>query len=240
VTAPLRGVLFDAAGTLMELRETVGETYARVAARHGVRLPAWRLDDAFTRVLRAAPARVFPGASLAEAARRERAAWREIVRATFRAADQGARFEPQPDRDAFDACFDALWDHYAEPAAWRAREGAGAALDALADRGLALGVVSNFDQRLPAVLAGLGLAARLQAIVLPAHAAAAKPDRRIFAHALAALGLAAPAALYVGDDAEHDLAGALAAGLCALDVNRLVSLRELPDRIAEAALPSGT
>jgi putative hydrolase of the HAD superfamily len=235
----LLGVLFDATGTLVELREPVGETYARVAAAHGVRLPAWRLEDAFARALRSAPARVFPGAPLPEAARRERAAWREIVRATFRAADQTARFRAPGDRDGFEACFEALWEHYAEPGAWRARDGAGPALDALARRGLALGVVSNFDQRLPAILAGLGLAARLRAIVLPAHAGAAKPDPRIFAHALASLGVGAGDAVYVGDDAEHDLAGARAAGLRALDVRRLASLRELPDRIAGGALPSG-
>jgi putative hydrolase of the HAD superfamily len=235
----LRGVLFDATGTLVELREPVGETYARIAARHGVCLPAWRLEDAFARVLRSAPARVFPGASLAEAARRERDAWRDLVRATFRAADQNARFPAQGSRDSFDACFDALWEHYAEPGAWCAREGAGAALDELARRGLVLGVVSNFDQRLPLVLAGLGLAGRLRAIVLPAHAGAAKPDPRIFAHALAALGLAAHDAVYVGDDAAHDLEGARAAGLRGLDVRDLASLRALPDRIAGGALPSG-
>jgi putative hydrolase of the HAD superfamily len=237
--AGLRGVLFDATGTLVDLREPVGETYARVAARHGVRLPAWRLEDAFARVLRAAPARVFPGASLAEAARQERAAWRDVVRATFRAADQTAHFHEADAPEAFDACFDALWDHYAQPGAWRAREGAEAALDELARRGLVLGVVSNFDQRLPDNLAGLGLAGRLRAIVLPAHAGAAKPDPRIFAQALAALGLAAGDTVYVGDDAERDLEGARAAGLRALDVRRLASLRELPDRIAEGALPSG-
>jgi putative hydrolase of the HAD superfamily len=234
---PLRGVLFDATGTLVELREPVGETYARIAARHGVRIPAWRIQDAFTRVSSAAPALVFPGRTPAQAAERERAAWREIVRATFRAADQAARFAEGA--GGFEACFGALFAHYADAAAWRTREGAAAALEALARRGLALGVVSNFDQRLPGVLAALGLAAHLRAVVLPAHAGAAKPDPRIFRWALAALGLAPGDALYVGDEPEHDLAGARAAGLRVLDVRGLASLRELPDRIAEAALPSG-
>lgn len=231
----LRAVLFDAAGTLLEPREPVGETYARAAGRHGVRLPAWRIEDAFARVLRSAPARVFPGVPLDEAARRERAAWREIVRDTFRAADQSARF---PDLDHFDACFGELWDHYARPEAWRARQGTGAALDELERRGLALGVVSNLDQRLPGILAGLGLAKHLRAIVLPARAGAAKPDPRIFALALAELGVAAHETVFVGDDAARDLDGARAAGLLACDATRLASLRELPDHLAEIALPS--
>jgi putative hydrolase of the HAD superfamily len=213
----------------------VGETYARAAGRHGVRLPAWRVEDAFQRVLRSAPARVFPGAAPVEVARLERAAWRAIVRDTFRAADQSARF-PAP--DSFDACFAELWDHYASPEAWRPREGAGDALAALERRGLALGVVSNLDQRLPGILAGLGLARHLRAIVLPARAGAAKPDPRIFAHALAELGVGAGETLFVGDDSARDLAGARAAGLLACDVARLASLRELPDHVAEIALPS--
>jgi putative hydrolase of the HAD superfamily len=231
----LRAVLFDAAGTLLELREPLGETYARVAGCHGVRLPAWRIEDAFERVLRSAPARVFPGAPLEESARRERAAWRAVVRDTFRAADQSARFD---DPGGFDACFGELWDHYASPGAWRPREGAAAALAELARRGLALGVVSNFDQRLPGILAGLDLAKHLRAVVLPARAGAAKPDPRIFAHALAELGVAAGETVFVGDDAAADLDGARAAGLHACDVTRLASLRELPDHLAEIALPS--
>ncbi len=228
----LRAVLFDATGTLVELREPVGETYARVAELHGVGLPAWRIQDAFSRVLASAKPRVFPGERLAEVARRERGWWRELVRATFRAADQTARF---PD---FDACFDALWDHYASPAAWRSREGAQDALRALARRGLALGLVSNFDLRLPAILQGLGLAKHLRAIVLPAHAGAAKPDPRIFQHALAELGVAAAETAYVGDDAEHDLAGARGAGLRAFDAASLATLAELPQRLESTALPS--
>ena len=51
----IRAVLFDAAGTLIELAESVGETYARIAERFGVALPASRLDDAFYRVWASAP-----------------------------------------------------------------------------------------------------------------------------------------------------------------------------------------
>ena len=60
-------VLFDAAGTLFELRRSVGETYSAAAARHGVSLPAWRLDDAFQRVMRRASPMVFPEAAPSEA-----------------------------------------------------------------------------------------------------------------------------------------------------------------------------
>ena len=49
-------MLFDAAGTLIELREPVGETYARVARKHGLALPPDRLEAAFRVAFTTAPA----------------------------------------------------------------------------------------------------------------------------------------------------------------------------------------
>ena len=110
----IEAVLFDAVGTILRLREPVGETYARFAEGHGVVLPAWRLEDGFRRILRGAPPMVFaeePEASLPAA---ERAWWRARVRETFKATDQTARFAD------FDAFFDAVFAHYASASAWQA------------------------------------------------------------------------------------------------------------------------
>jgi putative hydrolase of the HAD superfamily len=69
------------------------------------------------------------------------------------------------------------------------------------------------DARLPALLEELGLAALLDAIVLPSNCGLAKPDPRIFRHALARLGARAESALYVGDREVDCVAAARAAGL---------------------------
>lgn len=223
--SPVRAVLFDAVGTLIEPVRSVGETYAVAARRHGVELPAWRLDDAFARILARAKPMVFPGLSPPEAAAQERAWWRRVVRDTYRAADQQVRF------DDFEACFAELWKWYAGPEAWRERPEAGRTLRTLKAAGLATGVISNFDQRLPDLLLALGLRKDLDAVVLPAHVGAAKPDRRIFECALAALGVCAAEAVYVGDDADRDLAGARAAGVAAIHVHSLATLAALPARL---------
>jgi putative hydrolase of the HAD superfamily len=217
-----RAVLFDAAGTLIAPREPIGETYARIAEKHGAAISPWRLEDAFARVWRAAPAMVYPGLPPDASARREREAWRAIVRQTFLAADSAVR--PAD----FEACFDELFAHFARGSAWRARSGAGDALSALRAAGVATAVVSNFDQRLRGILGDLGLAAQLDLIWLPSDAGAAKPDPAIFAGALAALVVAAERALFVGNDAERDLAGARSAGLRAVDVASLATLADLP------------
>ena len=217
-----RAVLFDATGTLIELREPVGETYACTAKRHGAAISAWRLGDAFSRVWRRAPPMVYPGQGREAAAAREREAWREIVRQTFLAADSAVR------PDDFDACFEELFAHFARGAAWRVRRGAREALCALRDAGFAVAVVSNFDRRLPGILADLALAPLLDLVWLPSDAGVAKPDPAIFASAVRALGVSPAQAVFVGDDALRDLAGARAAGLRAVDVASLATLAALP------------
>src|SRR5688572_1489336 len=116
-------VVFDAVGTLLLPREPVGATYARFALAHGAKVPASRLDEAFRRVLAAAPPNVQTGPAAAE---REQSWWRERVRETFRAADGMARF------DDFETFFARVFAHYAEASAWRLAEGARSCLDALA------------------------------------------------------------------------------------------------------------
>ena len=215
----LRAVLLDAAGTLIHLREPVGESYARIAREHGVDVPGWRVDDAFRRVLRAAPP------MLAADDDGERAWWRDIVRATFRAADQMQHFAD------FDACFAALFGHFARSDAWRVADDAPAALETLRRAGRRVAVASNFDHRLPALLAGLGLARDLDLVWLPRDAGVAKPDPRFFLAACERLAVAPAEAVAVGDDPELDLETARRAGLRAIDVASLASLGALPAQI---------
>jgi putative hydrolase of the HAD superfamily len=223
IRAALRGVLFDAVGTLLGPAEPVGATYARLAAEHGAPVPASRLEEAFARCRAAAgPVGYAPGLALERAAALERAWWRRLVEDTFRTAD-GARL-PRP----FDAFFERLFAHYGAAAAWRLAPGAAACLLELRARGLATGVVSNFDHRLRGVLRGLEIHHLLDVVVLPAEVGAAKPARAIFDAALKRLGLAGHQVAFIGNDPDEDLAGARAAGLRAVDAGGLATLRELP------------
>ncbi|MDH3520340.1 MAG: HAD-IA family hydrolase [Myxococcales bacterium] len=229
--AGARAVLFDAAGTLIAPREPPGETYARAARACGIEACARRLGEALVQSLARAPRMVFPGAAAAEIDALERAWWSEVTGATFERA--GVRAAP----GALRACFDRLFACFASADAWIVAEGAHAALAALRARGFATGVVSNFDRRLFGILDGLSLRARLDLVVLPSLAGAAKPDPAIFAFALAALGLPAQCAIFVGDDRAHDLDPARAAGMHAIDVQSLATLADLPDRIATESRP---
>jgi putative hydrolase of the HAD superfamily len=232
VSGALEAVLFDAAGTLIETHEPVGTTYAHFARRQGVQLPADRMHDAFRRVLRNAPPMPVPRDGSPDP-RPEREWWRDVVRATIRAADASARF-----RD-FDAYFDALFEHFAQPGAWSVCPGAREALAALRARGLRLAVVSNFDRRLLGILDGLELGGEFETIVIPGLAGAAKPDPRIFEVALLRLDVPARRAVYVGDDPDQDVRAARAAGLRSVDVASLDSLADLPEHLEALAAGGG-
>lgn len=69
-------------------------------------------------------------------------------------------------------------------------------------------------------LAGTTLARRFEAIVISAELGIAKPDRRIFEHALRAVGAEADASVMLGDSLSRDVAGARGAGLRSIWIDR--------------------
>ncbi|MGE4427719.1 MAG: HAD-IA family hydrolase [Solirubrobacteraceae bacterium] len=89
-------------------------------------------------------------------------------------------------------------------------------LERLDAAGVPMVCVSNWDCALPDHLESLGIARRFRAIVPSATAGLDKPDPRIFAVALRALGLPAARVAHLGDEAV-DRDGARAAGMPFLD-----------------------
>ena len=106
------------------------------------------------------------------------------------------------------------------------------ALEELRARGLRLVCVSNWDCSLPDVLAGCGLAGLLDGVVSSARAGARKPDPAIFEAGLRIAGCRPGAAIHVGDTPAEDVAGARAAGVAPVLIDRdgggeIASLAEL-------------
>jgi putative hydrolase of the HAD superfamily len=204
----LRLVLFDAAGTLFEPREPVGETYARIANDFGVSAAADAVSQAFRRVFHATPGLAFGvGHDAATLRRLERQWWRDVVARIF--AELG-HFEN------FDAYFDTLFAYFADPEHWVADPEAVPLLTMLKRGGLRLGMVSNFDWRLYAILDGLGLLHFFDSITISSEAGYAKPAPEIFRAALEENQAAPGEALHIGDSEPLDIDGAHAAGISAI------------------------
>ncbi len=103
---------------------------------------------------------------------------------------------------------------------FRAFEDAAPALAELRLMGLRLVCVSNWDVSLTVVLARCGLGGTLDGVVTSAGTGARKPDPAIFEAALEIAGCSADEALHVGDTPAEDTAGARAAGIRALLIDR--------------------
>jgi putative hydrolase of the HAD superfamily len=87
------------------------------------------------------------------------------------------------------------------------------ALLAVRARGIWVVVVSNWDVSVLEVLEQTGLAPLLDGAVSSAAIGFAKPSPAVFEHALALAGARAADAIHVGDSPSEDVAGALAAGI---------------------------
>jgi putative hydrolase of the HAD superfamily len=228
----LSGVCFDATGTLIETAENVGEVYRRLALDFGVDLPAWRIEDAFGRILRQAPARKCTGDSFEVRRRNEMEWWFDRIRETFQATDSTARFEDFP------AFARVLFENYRSADAWRLRRGARPMLLEFRRRGMPLAIVSNFDHRLPEILEGLDISSFFEFLAIPSTVGKAKPHRAPFAAAARNMTLSSDSLdclAYVGDDTRPTLRAIKQLGLTVLDVTKVEDLSGLPDRLTTTA-----
>lgn len=90
----------------------------------------------------------------------------------------------------------------------------------LQNRGIVVGVVSNWSEQLPKLLQELGIADQFDFIVASAEIKSEKPERPIFDRALFRAGVAAEETLHVGDHMDRDVRGALRAGMRAALLDR--------------------
>lgn len=212
---------FDVGGTLIEPWPSVGHVYSDVAARHGVHISADTLNARFRSAWNAR-----------NPFDHSRAGWEELVDEVFLGLCE-------PPRLTF---FGELYDRFSEADVWRVFDDAVPALDALASRGVKLAVISNWDDRLRGLLRVLELDRYFGVLAISCEIGSPKPSLVIFKQAALKLGLPANAILHIGDSVQMDFAGATAAGLHALRIDRtapeptmdaMLSLAELPARIGK-------
>ena len=211
-------IFFDAAGTLFHLPRGVGWHYRDVALRHGCVIGAGELQAAFATEWKAMPPRV---ATRVPRADDDRVWWRELVGRVLVHCGVAAG---ALDHDAY---FAELYEEFTRPGVWELFPEVCAVLEALRTH-YRLGIISNFDGRLRAILQHLGIARYFEPIVISSEVGADKPDRWIFQHALEIAGLPPGDALHVGDDPVCDWQAAEAAGLRCFRLERPAnSLRDL-------------
>ena len=221
----IRGVTFDAGGTLIGANPGVGVIYAEVAAAHGIVAGAAALENRFRETF----SRMRPIEKEVVSEASERMFWRCLAREVFAETASDVQFE---------GLFPDLWSAFADARRWRLLPGVASVLTELRGRDFKMGVVSNFDRRLHGILSGLGARAYFDGVFISAEIGVAKPDRRIFDHVALTLGLKPNELVHVGDSAMADAAGALGAEWSAVIVGNahpgattIGSMAELPGLI---------
>src|SRR5438132_5105787 len=112
----------------------------------------------------------------------------------------------------FDAYFDEVYAAFVRPGIWELFPDIPALLAELARLRIRLGVISNFDRRLYAILENLDVLRMFENVVISSEIGVSKPAPRIFLEAARRFQVNPGEILHIGDDAHLDGEGALTAG----------------------------
>jgi putative hydrolase of the HAD superfamily len=113
-----------------------------------------------------------------------------------------------------------VYEEFGDPGRWTVYKDVLPAFARLRRRGLRLGLISNWDNRLSGLMRGLGLAPELETIVSSAEVGLHKPDPRIFELACRRLRVDPAEAAHVGDHHYADILGAQAIGMAPVLIDR--------------------
>ena len=122
-----------------------------------------------------------------------------------------------------------LYATFSDAANYRAYPDVLPALEALRDRGYALGLISNFEEWLELVLEAVELTAFFPVRVISGVEGVEKPDERIFRIALERAGADPETSVYVGDHPDFDVEAARAVGMYPVLVDRRDRYPDAPE-----------
>jgi putative hydrolase of the HAD superfamily len=202
-TNSIRAIFFDAVGTLIHPEPPASAVYAEVGQRFGSCLTAAAISVRFRAAFRRQE-EYDRAHGYRTDHEREVSRWRTIVAEVL---------DDVPDTEA---CFQALFQHFAQPDAFCVEPDSEAVLHELSERGYRLGLASNFDCRLHEVVAGLPALRYIRDRVISAEVGYRKPDSRFFQKLCEVADLPPSQILVVGDDFINDYEGARTAGMSAV------------------------
>jgi putative hydrolase of the HAD superfamily len=207
--------LFDAGLTLIHPVRTVEKIYASYARHSGIPI------EELMPQIRAQFGELFDQERLVMAEGADGFVWSDALdqqmwkRLCFGVAEAipGLTKDPQ-------AWYEQLYSHFGQLHTWCPYPETVETLKALRAQGVKLGVVSNWDSRLPSILDHLGISPLVDTVVVSAVDGVRKPGARIFELALERLDAVPSSTIMVGDNVTDDIVGAAGAGLTGVLVHR--------------------
>ena len=197
---PLEAIFFDAGNTLLAPYPTVGTTIAQVVSAYGYDYPPEVYDEhmpAFYDYY----ARVYEqDDSFWSEQDRQQKMWIDGYSLVLERAHIPSKEITPIVNDIYNA-FD-------DPDAWKLFPGVEKTFAELKARSLKIGIISNWGRGLDELLAGLGLAPYIDAVIASAEIGLHKPQPEIFKHALSLLDVTPEHSMHVGDHIIADVEGA--------------------------------
>jgi len=223
----IRAILYDAVGTLIHVKPSVGAIYAEVGKRFGSRVS---LHDVYRRfpAAFAKQDRIDELAGWRTDEARERERWRAIVGDVLDDVSDPMK------------CYEVLFSTFSDTDAWTIDIGLGDMLDTIQQRGIRQAVASNFDCRLHGILRAASALRHLDPVFVSSEIGWRKPATEFFDFVIQSLKLSPNEILFVGDDRVNDFDAAKRAGMRSvildprgrhldLGAERVTKLRHLTD-----------
>lgn len=211
----IRAIFFDAVGTLIHPDPPAPVVYEQVGKRFGSRLGASEIKRRFAEAFDAEEQSDRRG-GWQTSENREIERWRSIVAHVLDDSSDPLN------------CFQLLFNHFSKPEAWRCDPATSTLFNDLEGQGFFLGMASNYDSRLRAVVSGKPELAAIRHLCISSEIGWRKPAREFFAAVCDSIELSPEQILIVGDDPVNDFEGAVAAGLPAVLFDQLSRHSESP------------
>jgi REG-2-like HAD superfamily hydrolase len=221
-TAPLRAVFLDIGDTVMRPNPSWEQVYAIAFQEHGVEVEVEALHAALRRAYHHGGFGFEAAFEPSEVTSFTRAM--EIDRAAIAELGLG----PMPE-----TFFRRLSELFMVTSNWHVFPDAPPALEALRDRGLVVGALSNWVWQLPELLHALDLVSHFDLIAASSRIGFEKPHPGIFRWALERAGAEPDEAIHVGDHLDADVEGARGVGIQPILIDRR-------GRFADGDAPEGT
>ena len=200
-----RLLTFDITNTILRVKGSPGQEYARAAWLRGIQMDSQDLDRVYRPTWKKMR-REIPlyghnhGMSTWDW-------WRQFVHTVFLNAGYDG-----PTHHLDGVC-ETLWQRFDEGFNWDVLPHSRQVLLHLRTEGLKLGVISNFDERLEKTLKTHNLKKYFDFFVTAVSVNCEKPDPRIFEQALQIAGCRPDEAGHIGDDVDHDYRAARNVGM---------------------------
>jgi len=221
-TAPLRAVFLDIGDTVMRPNPSWEHVYAMAFAEHGIDVPIDDLHAALRRAYHHGGWGMEGGFEPTE----ETSFQRTVAIDAAAIAELGLPAMPE-------AFYRRLSELFMVTSHWHIFPDAYHALEALQERGLTVGAVSNWVWNLPELLHALDLVRHFDFIAASARIGFEKPHPRIFEWALREADVDPAAVIHVGDHVDADVEGARRVGIDPVLIDRNVryATNDVPDGV---------